>query len=169
MDLSEQLGPQPIFRRQSRIRSRSIANATFDGHVEGSQSNEARMIHPFEKLTPGCARFAGRPLMLVLCFALALAGLVAFFSGNELFINGANLSISVLTLLLLPILQATQNRDGAALHAKMDELIKASSKARDDLIGLENRGSEDIEDIRVDEGQRAKASGKKAPAPKKAT
>ena len=60
--------------------------------------------------------------------------------------------------MLLPILQATQNRDGAALQAKIDELIKATGKARDDLIGLENRSEEEIEHIRLDEGQRAKAT-----------
>jgi low affinity Fe/Cu permease len=76
-------------------------------------------------------------------------------SANEHFVSGANLSISIVTLLLLPILQSTQNRDGAALQAKIDELIKANSDARDDLIGLENREEEDIEQIRLDEGQRS--------------
>ena len=119
------------------------------------------MAHFFARLTTGCARFAGQPAMLFICFALAAAGVAAFVSRNELFINGANLSISIVTLLLLPILQATQNRDGAALQAKIDELIKASGKARDELIGLENREEQDIERIRTDEGQRAKAPGKK--------
>lgn len=112
------------------------------------------MSNLFERFTTGCARFAGRPMMLTLCLLLALTGVIAFLSGRELFINGSNLAISVVTLLLLPILQATQNRDGAALHAKMDELIKATVSARDDLIGLENRGEEDIDRIRLDEGQR---------------
>lgn len=118
----------------------------------------------FERFTTGCARFAGRPMMLTLCLLLALTGVIAFLSGQELFINGSNLAISVVTLLLLPILQATQNRDGAALHAKMDELIKATVSARDDLIGLENRGEEDIDRIRLDEGQR-KARGKRRRVP----
>jgi low affinity Fe/Cu permease len=56
------------------------------------------------------------------------------------------------TLLLLPILQATQNRDGAALQAKIDELIKATSNARDDLIGLENRHEDEIQSIRLTQG-----------------
>lgn len=112
----------------------------------------------FERFTTGCARFAGRPSMFGLCLLLALSGVVAFVSGQNLLINGANLAISVVTLMLLPILQATQNRDGAALQAKIDELIKATEKARDDLIGLENRSEEEIEHIRLDEGQRAKAS-----------
>ena len=95
--------------------------------------------------------------MLVVCLLLCALGIGAYLSQQELFIAGANLSISVVTLLLLPILQATQNRDGAALQAKIDELIKANAKARDDLIGLENRDERDIEKIRLDEGQRSKA------------
>ena len=98
--------------------------------------------------------------MLLVCLLLGGTGVIAFVSGGDRFIAGANLAISIVTLVLLPILQATQNRDGAALQAKIDELIKASAKARDDLIGLENRGEEDIEQIRVDEGQRAKATAK---------
>lgn len=123
------------------------------------------MSNIFDRFTTGCARFAGRPQMLIICLVLALLGISAYYSGDDLFISGANLSISIVTLLLLPILQATQNRDGAALQAKIDELIKASGKARDDLIGLENRAEEEIEQIRVDEGQRAKATGKRASAP----
>ena len=119
---------------------------------------ESTMNSWFDRLTTGCARFAGRPAMLIGCMLLALTGISAYFSGDEFFISGANISISIVTLLLLPILQATQNRDGAALQAKMDELIKASSRARDDLIGLENRAEAEIEQIRLDEGQRAKAA-----------
>ena len=99
---------------------------------------------------------------------MAAAGIAAYLSGDELFISGANISISIVTLLLLPILQATQNRDGSALQAKIDELIKASKKARDDLIGLENRSEHEIEQIRLDEGQRSKSAGETAVAPQAA-
>lgn len=88
--------------------------------------------------------------MLVICIILAATGIGAYFSGNELFISGANIAISIVTLLLLPILQATQNRDGAALQAKLDELIKTNSEARDALIGLERRGEHEIEELRPD-------------------
>lgn len=99
-------------------------------------------------------------MMLIMCALLAATGIVAYLSGDELFISGANISISIVTLLLLPILQATQNRDGAALQAKIDELIKATGNARNDLIGLESREEDEIERIRLDEGQRAKDTGK---------
>jgi low affinity Fe/Cu permease len=106
----------------------------------------------FERFTTGCARFAGRPTMLAMCILLACLGVGAYVSGNELLINGANLALSIVTLLLLPILQATQNRDGAALQAKIDELIKATSEARDGLIGLEKRSEAEIEQIRTVDG-----------------
>ena len=107
----------------------------------------------FDRFTTGCARFAGRPLMLVLCILLAATGTAAYLTKDEWFISGANLAISVVTLLLLPILQATQNRDGAALQAKIDELIKATSSARDELIGLEKRDEQEIERMRLSESR----------------
>jgi low affinity Fe/Cu permease len=102
----------------------------------------------FERFTTGCSRFTGRPAMLLISLVLAGVGVVAYVSGDELFISGANIAISIVTLLLLPVLQATQNRDGAALHAKLDELIKTNTEARDALIGLERRGEKEIEDLR---------------------
>ena len=122
------------------------------------------MNHFFDRFTTGCARFAGRPLMLILCVLLAVTGVAAYLTKDEWFISGANLAISVVTLLLLPILQATQNRDGAALQAKIDELIKATSDARDDLIGLEKRDADEIERIRLSEDDAPPALAKRAAA-----
>jgi low affinity Fe/Cu permease len=113
----------------------------------------------FDRFTTGCARFAGRPLMLILCVLLAVTGVAAYLTKDEWFIAGANLAISIVTLLLLPILQATQNRDGAALQAKIDELIKASSSARDELIGLEKRDEQEIERLRLSEQRDTKVTG----------
>jgi low affinity Fe/Cu permease len=102
----------------------------------------------FLRITTILARFIGRPVMMTLCMVLAAVAVAAYASRNELLINGTNLAINVLTLLFLPILQATQNRDGAALQAKLDELIAATAEARNDFIGLENRAEEEIEDLR---------------------
>lgn len=82
---------------------------------------------------------------------LCLVGAAAFLSGNEHFLGGASLVISMVTLLLIPILQATQNRDGAALHAKIDELIQSHEGARNTLIGLEKLSFEEIDRARKNE------------------
>lgn len=106
----------------------------------------------FDRFATGCARFTGRPLMFALCLGVSGTGFVAYASGSDHLLGGANLAINVLTLLILPILQATQNRDGAALQAKIDELIKSSKGARDTLIGLEYRSAEEIETMRNEHG-----------------
>ena len=102
----------------------------------------------FDRFATGCARFTGRPLMFVMCLSLCMGGFAAYASGNDHLIGGTSLAINIVTLMILPILQATQNRDGAALQAKIDELIKTSEQARDGLIGLEYRSEEEIEAMR---------------------
>jgi hypothetical protein len=81
---------------------------------------------------------------------LSLAGIAAYFVNNDHFISGSNLAINIVTLLILPILQATQNRDGAALQAKLDELIKDNSDACNETIGLGKRGEDKVEQLRAD-------------------
>ena len=102
----------------------------------------------FQLVTTGLARFIGRPVMMILCALLAVGSVAAYASHEDLLINGTNLAINVLTLLFLPILQATQNRDGAALQAKLDELIRANKEARNDLIGIEDRAETEIEELK---------------------
>jgi low affinity Fe/Cu permease len=106
----------------------------------------------FDRFATGCARFTGRPLMFSICLALSASGAAAYASGSDHLIGGTSLAINIVTLMILPILQATQNRDGAALQAKLDELIKTNSAARDVLIGLENRSEEEIEAFRNESG-----------------
>lgn len=102
----------------------------------------------FQRVTTVLARLIGRPLMLVICLLLTATSIVAYASRSDLAINGTNLAINVLTLLFLPILQSTQNRDGAALQAKLDELIRANKEARNDLIGLEDKAEVEIQELR---------------------
>ena len=69
------------------------------------------------------------PHMLAICLLPRLAGIVAYFVNNDHLIAGTSLAINIVTLMFLPILQATQNRDGTALQAKLDELLKANADA----------------------------------------
>ena len=103
----------------------------------------------FDKFAAATARFAGSPAMFGICIGLSLAGIASFISDNANLVNGSNLAISIVALLLLPILLATQNRDSKALHAKMDELVKATDDARNDVIGIEQHSEAEIEAVRV--------------------
>lgn len=106
------------------------------------------MSDGFDRASSRLAAFAGRPTMLGICAVLVELGIGAFFAGNDHLLNGANLLLSIVTLLLLPVLQASQNRDSLATQAKLDEIIAALEMARDSMIGVENRPSSDIEHLR---------------------
>ena len=84
------------------------------------------------------AHAAGHVLAVPL--SIAVLGLLWALAGTEV----ANFSISIISLLLLFMLQSTQNRDGMAIQAKLDELIRASD-ARDDFIGLDRLPEKEVE------------------------
>ena len=48
-----------------------------------------------------------------------------------------NTGTTIVTFLMVFLIQNTQNRDGAAIQAKLDELIRATTKARNSIIGIE--------------------------------
>jgi low affinity Fe/Cu permease len=63
--------------------------------------------------------------------------------------------ITILTYLLLFPLQHTQNRDSIAVHAKLDELLRAHPQARDHFIGIESQAVATIERAKGSVAQRA--------------
>ena len=89
-------------------------------------------------VTHGVGHWAMIPVALACVLALYLT----------LGVDIANISISIVTMLLLPILQHSQNRDGAAIQAKLDELIRVTD-ARNDLIGVDRRTEKEIEELRT--------------------
>jgi low affinity Fe/Cu permease len=68
-----------------------------------------------------------------------------------------NTGTTIVTFLMVFVIQNTQNRDGAAIQAKLDELIRVS-KARNSLIGIETLTQEEIEEIRAASSTRVEKS-----------
>jgi low affinity Fe/Cu permease len=109
--------------------------------------------HPLEKhftaIANKVAYFAGKPATFVVCVALivvwAVSGPIFGFSDTwQLIINT---STTIITFLMVFLIQNTQNRDGAAVQAKLDELIRVS-KAENDLIGIEHLTESEVEEFR---------------------
>lgn len=102
----------------------------------------------FTKFANATARWAGKPLVFSLCFLLiivwAVSGPVFKFSDTwQLVINT---STTIITFLMVFLIQNTQNRDNAALHAKLDELIKIGD-SDNKFIGIEHLTDEELEAI----------------------
>ena len=58
-----------------------------------------------------------------------------------------NTGTSVLTFLVVFLIQNTQNRDAKAIHLKLDELIRSHSPAHNDMIDIENLSDEELEEL----------------------
>lgn len=97
----------------------------------------------FQPIASGAAHFIGHPSALFIAVFAACIGMMIVG------IDATNIAISVFSLMLLCLLQYTQNRDGLAVQAKLDELIKATADARNELIGADKKTEVEIEDLRA--------------------
>jgi low affinity Fe/Cu permease len=108
------------------------------------------MKHSFARIATAVDQFSGRPTAFVVALLIiavwAITGpLFRFFDTWQLIINTGT---TIITFLMVFVIQNTQNRDGAAIQAKVDELIRVSA-ARNSLIGIETLTQDEIEEIRA--------------------
>jgi low affinity Fe/Cu permease len=102
---------------------------------------------------------------VVACIIWAVSGPIFHYSDTwQLVINTAT---TVLTFLAVFLIQNSQNRDGAAIQAKLDELLRAVDKARESFIGNEHLTDSQIELLRAaleKKAQQLKDQGKQQTA-----
>jgi low affinity Fe/Cu permease len=111
----------------------------------------------FSRVANYVAQSAGRPSTFALCCAVvifwAVSGPAFHFSDTwQLIINTGT---TIVTFLMVFLIQNTQNRDGAAIQAKLDELIRASA-AQNTFVGIERLTEAEVEEIRTRCEERAK-------------
>lgn len=93
----------------------------------------------FDRKAKAAACFMGRPSV----FLVAVAAVVAWLflgpvtSWSETWQLWANTFTTIVTFLMGFLILASQNRDSAALHKKLDEIIKVEPDADDHLRGIE--------------------------------
>jgi low affinity Fe/Cu permease len=80
-------------------------------------------------------------------WAVFVAGLFVVIGLSSFGIEITNIAISIVTLLMVFVLQNTQNRDSAALHLKLDEMVRAAPDARDEVQGVESRSEAEIREL----------------------
>jgi low affinity Fe/Cu permease len=101
----------------------------------------------FRRFALKVSKFVGSSWMfvgaLLLIVTWGITGPVFHFSDTwQLVINTAT---TIVTFLMVFLIQNTQNRDSAATQLKLDELIRAVSQARTSLVTLEDLSEEDLE------------------------
>ena len=115
----------------------------------------------FRRFAETTSRQAGKPVAFILAVSLVVvwgATGPTFHYGNtwQLVINT---STTIITFLMVFLIQSSQNRDTGALQIKLDELIR-TSKAHNALLNLEELDDEDLERIRKHYWSLAKSARK---------
>jgi len=111
----------------------------------------------FTAFSTWIARAAGKPWTFALCTLAVLvwAATGPSFGFSETWQLIINTGTTIVTFLMVFLIQNTQNRDGAAIQVKLDELIRTSA-AQNLYIGIERLTEEELEEIRKRCEERAK-------------
>ena len=119
-------------------------HASSTGHCEN--------LPLFARTANGFSRLSGKPATFAFCCLLIVVWAVTgpFFHFSDTWQLIVNTTTSIVTVLMVFLIQNTQNRDGGALQAKLDELIRATRNARNDLVAVERQSEETVERIRDD-------------------
>src|ERR1700729_1150990 len=104
----------------------------------------------FHRLAHATAERVGRPqsflLAVLVVVVWGITGPLFHYSDTwQLIINTGT---TIVTFLMVFLIQNTQNREGAALQAKLDELIRATISARNELVALERLPEEEVQEVR---------------------
>jgi low affinity Fe/Cu permease len=104
----------------------------------------------FTRIAGAAAALAGRPLTFILAFGCVIAWALTgpMFQFSEVWQLVINTGTTIVTFLMIFLVQNTQNRDASAQQAKLDELLRAVPEARKDFIGIEHLTDVEIEKIR---------------------
>jgi low affinity Fe/Cu permease len=115
-------------------------------------SEQSEGLSWFARLANSTAHASGKPVTFALCCLViivwAVTGPIFHYSDTwQLIINTGT---TIVTFLMVFLIQNTQNRDGAALQAKLDELIRVTEAARNAYVGIEKMPEKRLEELRED-------------------
>ena len=114
-----------------------------------------------EKLSKVVGEWTGSTTAFTLAVLVILAWLVTgpLFGFSDTWQLVINTGTTIVTFLMVFLIQSTQNRDARALHLKLDELIRSINAARNKLIDLENCTDEELDKVQR-EFAKLKAQGR---------
>jgi low affinity Fe/Cu permease len=105
----------------------------------------------FTRVATLIATAAGQPLAFLLAMSIVIVWAVTgpLFAYSDTWQLVINTGTTIVTVLMVFLIQNSQNRDGAAMQAKLDELIRAVEQAREPFIGIEHLTDKQVEDVRA--------------------
>ena len=123
------------------------------------------MHKTFTRIATLISTIAGQPLSFMVALGVVIVWGVTgpLFHYSDTWQLVINTGTTIVTFLMVFLIQNSQNRDSAAMQAKLDELLRAVGKAREQFIGIEHLTDTEIEMIRTAlERQAKRQQGKQA-------
>jgi low affinity Fe/Cu permease len=117
-----------------------------------AHASETEQLSFFARAANATARATGRPISFGLCCLIVIVWAVSgpLFHYSDTWQLVINTGTTIITFLMVFLIQNTQNRDGAALQAKLDELIRVTKEARNEFVGIENKPEKELNAMRED-------------------
>ena len=114
--------------------------------------------HLFGRIANATAQAAGRASAFVVASLVVIVWAVTgpLFGYSDTWQLVINTGTTIVTFLMVFLIQNSQNRDGAAIQVKLDELIRVSA-AHNSFVGIEHLTDDELEDIRSECEARARA------------
>jgi low affinity Fe/Cu permease len=111
----------------------------------------------FARLAVMTSRISGRPSTFIVAVAVVVVWAITgpLFGFSDTWQLVINTGTTIVTFLMVFLIQATQNRDTTALQLKLDELILATKNARNHIAGIEEAPDVVIENAKIEIRQRA--------------
>src|SRR5688500_11947058 len=116
----------------------------------------------FTRFAKSTARAAGKPAAFLGAFAIVILWLVSgpIFGFSDTWQLVINTGTTIITFLMVFLIQSTQNRDTVALQVKLDELIRVTKGAHTALLDLEELEEKELEQIQTKYTQLAERARK---------
>jgi low affinity Fe/Cu permease len=105
----------------------------------------------FTRIATMISGAAGQPLAFVLALSIIVVWGISgpLFAYSDTWQLVVNTGTTIITFLMVFLIQNSQNRDAGAMQAKLDELLRAVENAREQFIAIEHLTDKEIEDIRA--------------------
>jgi low affinity Fe/Cu permease len=103
----------------------------------------------FSRFASSTAQVVGHPYMFLFAVVVLVVWAASgpFFHFSDTWQLIINTGTTIITFLVVFLIQNTQNRDAKALHLKLDELIRSHHPASDDLIDIQKLSDEELDEL----------------------